>query len=152
MRSLWNQTVREKIWVRMTESHPIQRSPSMNCLAEFIDGAFWNTPLQPDQWIHASDRSLSWHERNPRTAAIIRSKPATSMPLARSREEDDPTSHRNKPQGSSTQPPPQPKRPVATAARHGSYVSAPPRKSSDPRLSAAPTTPLPHVYIWWQWI
>jgi hypothetical protein len=36
-----------------------------------------------------------------------------------------------------------PRRPVAAAARHGSYASAPPRKSSDPRLSAAPMAPLP---------
>jgi hypothetical protein len=40
MRSLWNQMAREKIWVRMTESHPIQQSPDMNRLAEFAGGAF----------------------------------------------------------------------------------------------------------------
>jgi hypothetical protein len=49
MSSLSNQTVREKIWVRTAESHPIQRSPGMNCQVEFANGAFWNTPLQPDQ-------------------------------------------------------------------------------------------------------
>jgi hypothetical protein len=44
--------------------------------------------------------------------------------------------------------PPQPqitdlRMPATAAAHHGSYASAPPRKSSDPRLSAAPTTLLP---------
>jgi hypothetical protein len=38
-----------KTWERTTEFHPIQRSPGINRLAEFTDGAFWNTPLQPDQ-------------------------------------------------------------------------------------------------------
>jgi hypothetical protein len=120
----------------------------MNCLVEFTDGAFWNTPLQPDQWGHASDISLSWRERNHRTAAIIQSNPAAPTPPSRSRGKDDPASCRNKLQGSSTQSPPQTqsdpkKRAATTAARHGSYVSAPPRKSSDPRGSATSTAPLP---------
>jgi hypothetical protein len=38
-----------KIWVHMTEFHPIQQSLGMNRLAEFVDRAFQNTPLQPDQ-------------------------------------------------------------------------------------------------------
>jgi hypothetical protein len=35
------------------------------------------------------------------------------------------------------------KRPSAAATRHGSYVFAPSRKSSDPHPSASPTTPFP---------
>jgi hypothetical protein len=38
---------------------------------------------------------------------------------------------------------PKSERPVAAAARHGSYASMLPRKSSDPRLGAAPMAPLP---------
>jgi hypothetical protein len=42
--SLYYQMVREKIWVCMTETHPIQQSS-----VEYAGGAFQNTSLQPDE-------------------------------------------------------------------------------------------------------
>jgi hypothetical protein len=152
MRSLRNQTVRGKTWVRTIESHPIQRSPSMNCLAEFADGAFRNTPLQPDQQRHASDRSSSWRDRIPRTAPLFdpsqhppRHQPEVEekmiLRVPKTNNKDQARSRR-----CSHRPKSDPKRPVAAAARHGNYASAPPRKSSYPRLSDAPTAALPlHV-------
>jgi hypothetical protein len=38
---------------------------------KFAGGPFWNSTLRPCQWWPASRRSLSWHERNPRTISCL---------------------------------------------------------------------------------
>jgi hypothetical protein len=58
--------------MRTTESHLSRKSLGMKRLVEYTDGAFRNTTLPPDRWGQASDISSSWHEKNPRTASIIR--------------------------------------------------------------------------------
>jgi hypothetical protein len=56
-RFLSNQTIR-KIWARITESHPIQQSPSMRCPMEFAGGAFRNSTHQINEGRHQSELRL----------------------------------------------------------------------------------------------
>jgi hypothetical protein len=80
-RSLRNQTVRIKAWVCATECHPIQQTLDKRCNVPFIGGAFRNSSLQLDQEGHASGRSSSPHERNPRISTIIARLAAPTPPV-----------------------------------------------------------------------
>jgi hypothetical protein len=80
-RSLRNQTVGIKTWVRATEYHPIQQTPGKRCTVPFAGGAFRNSSLQPDQGKLTSGRSSSSLARNPRTATKNKARPAAPTPL-----------------------------------------------------------------------
>jgi hypothetical protein len=67
----------------MTEYHPIQQNPCTTCTVTFAGGAFWNSTLQPNPVGHATSRSSSWRERNPRTAAFIQAEPPRNRPSPR---------------------------------------------------------------------
>jgi hypothetical protein len=81
-RSLHNQMVGIKTWVCTTKYHLIQKTPDIRHTATFADLAFQNSTLQQNQEGHASSRSSSWRERNPRTTTIICEN--TSPPRRRS--------------------------------------------------------------------
>jgi hypothetical protein len=70
-RSLQNETVEIKTWVRTTEYHLIQQTPGIRCTVTFPGGAFRNSTLWPDLEGPALGRSPSLHKRNPRTTTFI---------------------------------------------------------------------------------
>ena len=79
-RSLRNQTVGIKTWVRATEYHPIQQTAGKICTVPFASGAFRSSSLQPDQSKLTSGRSSSSLARNPRTITKNKASPAAPTP------------------------------------------------------------------------
>jgi hypothetical protein len=101
---------------------------------EFV-GAFWNMTLLPNPWRHASGKSSSWREKNPRTTSYIckSSSPlaASQLSAGRSIEEGRPEQLKNHRRGKNQH-----------QKLHNTFLTSPLRPRSGPSgLDRSTTSP-----------